>query len=77
MCNVLIEGPKWCGKTTTAEHASQSTLYMSDPAEKEQNLQFAVVSPQTLLAGKTPRLMPWRVANSLDAEAFYRLGTCI
>lgn len=69
---VLIEGPKWCGKTTTAEHASQSALYMSDPAEKEQNLQLAVVSPQTLLAGKTPRLIDeWQLAPALwDAVRF-------
>ena len=28
---VLIQGPKWCGKTTTAEQMAQSVLYMSDP----------------------------------------------
>lgn len=69
---VLIEGPKWCGKTTTAEYASQSTLYMSDPAEKEQNLQLAAVSPQTLLAGETPRLIDeWQLAPALwDAVRF-------
>ena len=34
---VLIEGPKWCGKTTTAEQIAKSVLYMDDPQSKEQN----------------------------------------
>ena len=32
---VLIEGPKWCGKTTTAEQFAASILYMDDPEKKE------------------------------------------
>ena len=32
---VLIQGPKWCGKTTTAEQASKSILYMTNPSEKK------------------------------------------
>ena len=69
---VLVEGPKWCGKTTTAEHAAQSTLYMSNPTEKEQNLQLASINPGTLLLGKTPRLIDeWQLAPSLwDAIRF-------
>ena len=35
---VLIEGPKWCGKTTTAEQIAVSILYMDDPEKKEQNI---------------------------------------
>ena len=35
---VLIEGPKWCGKTTTATQIAKSTIYMQDPAKKIQNL---------------------------------------
>ena len=38
---VLIEGPKWCGKTTTAEQKAASVLYMADPMRKEQNIQAA------------------------------------
>lgn len=34
---VLIQGPKWCEKTTTAEQASKSILYMANPSEKEEN----------------------------------------
>lgn len=69
---VLIEGPKWCGKTTTAEQVSGSILYMSDPASEKQNLMLADISPQTLLMGATPRLIDeWQIAPKLwDAVRF-------
>ena len=35
---VLIEGPKWCGKTTTAEQQAKSVIYMDDPANVKENL---------------------------------------
>ena len=38
---VLIEGPKWCGKTTTAEQFAESVLYMDEPEAREQNLVMA------------------------------------
>lgn len=41
---VLIEGPKWCGKTTTAEQQAASILYMADPMRKQQNLQAAKIN---------------------------------
>ena len=53
---VLIEGPKWCGKTTTAEQIAESILYMDDPQSLEQNIAMASLSPKKLLVGKTPRL---------------------
>ena len=40
---VLIEGPKWCGKTTTAEQQANSVLYMDNPRDREQNLQAASI----------------------------------
>ena len=69
---VLIEGAKWCGKTTTAEQISKSTLYMQDPAKKEQNLQLANLNPSLLLEGKTPRLIDeWQLAPKIwDAVRF-------
>ena len=69
---VLIEGAKWCGKTTTAEQISNSRLYMQDPAKKEQNLQLANLNPLLLLEGKTPRLIDeWQLAPKLwDAVRF-------
>ena len=68
----MIEGPKWCGKTTTAEQQSKSILYMDDPEEKKQNLQLADLSPKLLLVGETPRLIDeWQLAPQLwDAIRF-------
>lgn len=63
---ILIEGPKWCGKTTTAEQQSASVLYMADPMQKQQNLQAAKINVQQLLSGATPRLIDeWQIAPSL------------
>ncbi len=69
---VLIEGPKWCGKTTTAEQMSSSVLYMDDPQFKTQNILMAQVNPKVLLQGKTPRLIDeWQLAPELwDAIRF-------
>ena len=69
---VLIEGPKWCGKTTTAEQIAASILYLDDPETKEQNLMMAGLNPKRLLAGKTPRLIDeWQLAPKLwDAIRF-------
>lgn len=69
---VLIEGPKWCGKTTTAEQIVKSILYLSDPATKSQNLLMADINPQVLLQGETPRLIDeWQLAPKLwDAMRF-------
>ena len=54
---VLIEGPKWCGKTTTAAQKAASILRMDNPAEKEQNLSLAKLNPLRLLKGETSRLI--------------------
>ncbi len=69
---VLIEGPKWCGKTTTAEQVAASILYMDDPEKKEQNITMSEVSPKRLLKGETPRLIDeWQLAPKLwDAIRF-------
>ncbi len=63
---VLIEGPKWCGKTTTAEVKAKSTIYMNDPKKSGMYIQLAKMSPQTLLEGETPRLIDeWQLTPSL------------
>ena len=49
---VLIQGPKWCGKTTTAETLAKSVLYMAKPEEKDQNILLADISPNLLLNGE-------------------------
>ena len=69
---VLIEGPKWCGKTTTAERIAASVLYMDDPEKKEQNISMSELNPKRLLKGEPPRLIDeWQLAPRLwDAIRF-------
>ncbi|WP_461247485.1 ATP-binding protein [Treponema sp. R6D11] len=69
---VLIEGPKWCGKTRTAEEKAASALYMQDPDHTASYLQAADVKPSLLLDGDTPRLIDeWQMAPVLwDAVRF-------
>ena len=63
---VLIEGPKWCGKTTTARQQAASAVLMQDPRTRDQNKRLAEIAPQTLLSGSTPRLIDeWQVAPRL------------
>ena len=54
---VLIEGPKWCGKTTTAKQLAKSVLDLGDSSVLRQSAQLIELSPKTLLEGKTPRLI--------------------
>ena len=54
---VLIEGPKWCGKTTTAKQLAKSVLDLGDSSVLKQSAQLIELSPKTLLEGKTPRLI--------------------
>lgn len=69
---VLIEGAKWCGKTTTAEQIAQSVIYMNEPKRREQYHMTAQTDPQRLLAGECPRLIDeWQTAPELwDAIRF-------
>lgn len=69
---LLIEGPKWCGKTTTAEQFSKSILYMSKPEDVSSNLMMADINPSKLLEGETPRLIDeWQIAPKIwDAVRF-------
>lgn len=69
---VLIQGPKWCGKTTTAEQVAKSIIYIDEPEQKAQNIQMADISPSLLLEGEAPRLIDeWQLAPKLwDAVRF-------
>ena len=63
---VLIEGAKWCGKTTTAEQIAKSILYMSETGMVEQNRRVASLNPKLLLRGEKPRLIDeWQIAPQL------------
>lgn len=69
---VLIEGPKWCGKTTTALQQAKSVLYMADPDRLSENMQLYDLKPSVLLQGNNPRLIDeWQIAPKLwDAVRF-------
>ena len=69
---VLIEGPKWCGKTRTATEISKSQLYMQDPDKTLSYMKAADTKPSLLLKGETPRLLDeWQMAPVLwDAVRF-------
>ena len=69
---ILVEGAKWCGKTTTCEQQAHSILYLSDPDQATQYMQLADISPRVLLRGESPRLIDeWQMAPKLwDAVRF-------
>lgn len=69
---VLIQGPKWCGKTTTAKRFSASILSLSDPAGGFASRQLAEIDPAQAIAGPTPRLIDeWQEVPKLwDAARF-------
>lgn len=69
---VLIEGAKWCGKTTTAEQISKSVIYLNNPKHLQQYMMIAQTNPLRLLDGETPRLIDeWQTAPELwDAIRF-------
>lgn len=69
---VLVEGAKWCGKTTTGEQHAASVLYMDNPKDRTSNIQMVKINPDFLLNGATPRLIDeWQIAPELwDAVRF-------
>ena len=69
---VLIEGPKWCGKTRTGIEFSKSQLFMQNSDSIRSNLKLADTKPSLLLDGKTPRLIDeWQIAPVIwDAVRF-------
>lgn len=69
---VLIEGAKWCGKTSSATHMAKSTLYMQDPDQAANYKAIADTKPSLLLKGNAPLLIDeWQMAPVLwDAVRF-------
>lgn len=63
---ILIEGPKWCGKTTSAKEFAKSFIAMDEPDKTKQYKQMAELNPSALLEGETPRLIDeWQLAPNL------------
>ena len=85
---VQIKGPKWCGKTTTAEQQAKSFIKLQDPDKREGYLATARTKPSILLKGETPRLIDeWQdipilwdaVRNAVDQRGLkgqFILTTC-
>ena len=64
---VLLEGPKWCGKTTSAKEIASSFISMDQPEMIKQYQSMAELSPLALLEGETPRLIDeWQIAPNLS-----------
>ena len=63
---VLIEGAKWCGKTTSAKHIAKSVIEMDRPDMTEQYQQMARIKPSNLLEGEVPHLIDeWQIATNI------------
>lgn len=70
---VLLQGPKWCGKTTTCERFARSVVYLADPKKRKNYLQLAQTDIGELLKGENPRLIDeWQDAPQFwDAIRYY------
>ncbi|RJP56547.1 MAG: ATP-binding protein [Ignavibacteriales bacterium] len=63
---ILITGPKWCGKTTSASMKAKSILKLQDPDKSQGYLLTAQTKPSLLLEGDKPRLIDeWQMAPVL------------
>ena len=63
---ILIEGPKWTGKTTTAEQHAKSVIKMQDPDKSDEYINTANIMPSLLLKGEKPRLIDeWQDAPKI------------
>lgn len=63
---VHIIGPRWCGKTTSANQYAKSAVYMQDQSQKEKYIELSKINPSRLLSGDRPVLIDeWQVAPNL------------
>ena len=63
---ILVEGAKWCGKTTTAKQYAKSYIEMQDPDKRDMYMETAKIKPSNLLIGENPRLIDeWQIAPNL------------
>ena len=71
---VLIKGPKWCGKSTTAKQFTKSAIYMQKSGEREQNIALAKNAPNIFLSGKTPKLIDeWQIIPFIWDDIRYEI----
>ena len=63
---VVVEGPKWCGKTTTSLQVAKSLLKMDEPNKRDDNIRMSEIDPGRLLEGEPPRLIDeWQIAPKI------------
>lgn len=63
---VLVQGPKWCGKTTTAKQIAKSLLDLGNPGELSNAMETLQIVPKKLLEGDVPRLIDeWQTIPEL------------
>lgn len=69
---VLIEGPKWCGKTSMGAQVAKSIIYIQDPDKRAMYRKMADTQPSLLLEGETPHMLDeWQTIPVLwDAVRF-------
>lgn len=71
---VVVEGAKWCGKTTTAEQAAASVIYIDEEGKTEENILLARTAPARILNGSAPRLVDeWQLAPTLWDSIRFRV----
>lgn len=71
---VLIKGPKWCGKSTSAEQVARSAVYMQKANEREQNIALAKNAPEIFLSGDAPKLIDeWQVIPFIWDDIRYEI----
>jgi len=71
---VWIKGPKWCGKSTTAEQIAKSCVYMQSRKDREQNIALAKNAPELFLEGKTPKLIDeWQIIPFIWDDIRYEI----
>ncbi len=73
---VLIEGPKWCGKTTTAGEAARSKIMLAKTDTREQFRRLLEIDADTALAGEAPMLLDeWQVVPKLWDSVRYAVDS--
>ena len=71
---ILLEGIKWCGKTTTCEQLAKSIIYMDEPEKRDHNLLMARIRPSEVLDGESPRLIDeWQITPILWDAIRYKV----
>ena len=73
---VSVEGPKWCGKTTTASQHARSKTNMADPTGSYQARRLATLEPSLALQGDRPRLIDeWQEVPSIWDAVRYQVDS--